>query len=299
MHELFCDFTADSYKKWDIKWNGGHDNAYQHERLNIGGEVTWAFNHVDTDATVSFKTFAPWQMGDADVSFCLNGEFLEKNVAIPSEDKGTTQKEYKVKLNEGPNNLRIIMSEGPGMLFQDYIKVTSEKPAPSDKESEFTTQDPLLKQIQELARKVDEEAKIFGDPLTTGCAILPGGSLISKNREFKFTFQEDGNQCLYHVPSGNLLFEMLPKGMDTKNGQAIAVLQGDAHFCVYNSARTCTWASGLWGAKARNNKGPHRLVMQNDGDLVQYDCEGGWIWRTGTSGNKQASNDGKGWIKWC
>ncbi len=68
------------------------------------------------------------------------------------------------------------------------------------------------------------------------------------------------------------------------------VMQGDNHLVQYDSVNTATWASGVY------NKGQAGAyaVMQDDGNFVVYDGAKQPMWCTRTEGGKQSPHSGTG-----
>lgn len=61
-------------------------------------------------------------------------------------------------------------------------------------------------------------------------------------------------------------------------------LQDDGNLCFYPNMQripeSCIWNSGSYG----KGRGPYRLIMQDDGNLVIYDADKKATWSTNTYG---------------
>jgi hypothetical protein len=105
-------------------------------------------------------------------------------------------------------------------------------------------------------------------PYRTTPTILPGGSILSDNGQFRLTYQSDGNLVLYDVSSGLGLWSTGTAG--TQPGRV--PMQGDGNFVVYDAAGVALWASGTSG-----NPNAY-LQVHDDGRLVIYRPDGLALW---------------------
>ena len=111
------------------------------------------------------------------------------------------------------------------------------------------------------------------------CARMePGCSFESDNGEFKLTMQSDGNLVLYKTDGAEALWASGTGG----NEGAVAVLQSDHHFVVYNADNEAVWSTNVFG----KGEDPCYVCMQDDGNFVQYDATGAPMWDTSTHGGE-------------
>ncbi|MEA2599825.1 MAG: hypothetical protein QOF89_817 [Acidobacteriota bacterium] len=112
----------------------------------------------------------------------------------------------------------------------------------------------------------------------TGCSdmftdqgLYPGQSLYSCDGRFHLVLQQsDGNLVLYQ--GGTPLWGSGTNGRPS----AVAIMQSDGNFVIYDSTGTAIWASGT-----QNHPGAH-LAVQNDGNVVIYSSGGTPLWATNT-----------------
>lgn len=116
--------------------------------------------------------------------------------------------------------------------------------------------------------------------------IKAGGMLESASGEFQARMQDDGNFVVYS--NGDPIWASETMG----SGGVRLTLQGDQHLVMYNQLEggDPVWASNVY------NKGgsPCRLVMQDDGNLVQYNAHNTPMWCTRTDGGQQSPCSGPG-----
>ena len=63
-------------------------------------------------------------MSDCTVSVTLNGEYVQKSVAVPSEDKGRTKHDSVVSDLQGKfHEVEIQFERGSGVLFLWYVEL--------------------------------------------------------------------------------------------------------------------------------------------------------------------------------
>ena len=106
--------------------------------------------------------------------------------------------------------------------------------------------------------------------------------------------QSDGNFVIYPPAGGTALWNAGTSGAGT-----VLALQSDSNVVQYNGSGTATWASStindslVGGEKLTSGQflnshgGGYQLIMQGDGNLVQYQA-GTATWSSGTSGNAGA-----------
>jgi hypothetical protein len=111
----------------------------------------------------------------------------------------------------------------------------------------------------------------------TGCTYMygdqglyPGQSLNSCDGRFRLVLQNDGNLVLYQ--GSTPLWSSGTAGRDS----AVAILQTDGNFVIYDSAGVPIWSSGT-----ASNPGAY-LAVQNDGNMVIYDSANRPLWATNT-----------------
>ena len=118
------------------------------------------------------------------------------------------------------------------------------------------------------------------DTLSMSQTMVPGQFIISKNKQYKFTYQTDANIVLYRVSDGRALWAVswLP-GAQWNYPPGKLIMQTDGNLVAYDNANAAKWASNTW------NKGtsPYRLTMQNDGNVVLYDANNTATWATNTA----------------
>jgi roadblock/LC7 domain-containing protein len=152
-----------------------------------------------------------------------------------------------------------------------------------------------IEEAVSAARKKIQEDKDYNEDPKFGCysdtlgemmLMFPGAMLVSKNRVYKAVFQEDGNFVVYKgvIDAENALWASDTCGSDGKR----LCLQGDQHLVMYDEAwENVAWSTGCFD----KGKSPVRLVMQDDGNLVQYNAMDEAMWATKT--NDEQLVDGK------
>lgn len=73
--------------------------------------------------------------------------------------------------------------------------------------------------------------------------------------------------------------------LESDNGKYVARIQDDGNFVVYSmkdkdNVKNAIWNSGTNG----KGKGPYRVTMQEDGNLVVYDSTNAALWNSQTNG---------------
>jgi len=125
------------------------------------------------------------------------------------------------------------------------------------------------------------------DNILTGFSMVAGERLTSPNGEYFFVLQDDGNLCLYR--GNQCLFATMTNGkmQGPKSGWRL-ILQTDGHTVLYDGENTCRWSTGIYGDRARAGDQNQKLVMQDDGNLVQYTSNMHPVWCTRTEGGMQS-----------
>lgn len=100
--------------------------------------------------------------------------------------------------------------------------------------------------------------------------LYPGDSLYSCDGRFHLVLQNDGNLVLYK--GSTALWSSGTAGQSS----AVAIMQQDGNFVIYDSAGVPIWSSGT-----ANNPGAY-LAVQNDGNMVIYDSANRPLWSTNT-----------------
>ena len=165
---------------------------------------------------------------------------------------------------------------------------------------------------------------LFLDPAsTTTLDLTANQSIYSPNGQYQLIMQGDGNLVEYG-PGGQVIWDAGTNG----NPGAYATMQGDGNLVVYSSAGTALWDSGtngnagayfqlqdngnaviyradgtaLWYGNSTASpgrvltadqsiyspNGQYQLIMQGDGNLVEYGPGGQVMWNAGTWGNPGA-----------
>jgi parallel beta-helix repeat protein len=106
-------------------------------------------------------------------------------------------------------------------------------------------------------------------------AVFPGQHQVSCDGRFRLTLRRDGNLVLTTAATGQVLWSSGTTGKRS----AVALMQQDGNFVIYDSAGRPVWDSGT-GRKP----GAH-LAVQDDGNAVIYTGTGGVLWATDTGGH--------------
>lgn len=106
-------------------------------------------------------------------------------------------------------------------------------------------------------------------------AIFPGRHQVSCDGRFKLTLQRDGNLVLTVAATGQPLWASGTTGRRS----AVALMQRDGNFVVYDSAGRPVWDSATGG-----RSGAH-LAVQDDGNVVIYTRANEVLWATHTGGH--------------
>lgn len=97
--------------------------------------------------------------------------------------------------------------------------------------------------------------------------------MVSNNRVYRLVLQDDCNVVIYHRGVGPIW------ATNTSRACSAASFwnQGDGNVVLYVQG-VAVWSSGTWWA------GASTLIMQDDGNLVQYNAAGQPVWASGTNG---------------
>ena len=115
---------------------------------------------------------------------------------------------------------------------------------------------------------------------SSGATILNGGQSLSIN---KYLLSPDTQSSLDFQANGNItLYSNFKPSWSTNtsgSGGSTLIMQTDGNLVEYNSAGQAVWSSGT-----NNNPGAY-LALQTDGNMVIYNSSGSPIWATGTQQN--------------
>jgi len=112
--------------------------------------------------------------------------------------------------------------------------------------------------------------------------LLKGGMLISANKEYTAVFQGDQHFVVYK--GDEPLW-----GSKTCDCEAdVLVLQGDQHLVMYKGDEA-TWSTDVFD----KGNSPVKLVLQDDGNLVQYNANDEPMWCTRTEGGPNDDEKGE------
>jgi hypothetical protein len=108
--------------------------------------------------------------------------------------------------------------------------------------------------------------------LREGQGLVPGASIVSANKQFTFTLQNDGNLVLYG-PENQPMW-----ASNTAGDLSIwsLFMQNDGNLVVYDINNNPLWASNT------NRHNNAYLVVQDDGNVVIYNVNNTSIWATNT-----------------
>jgi hypothetical protein len=110
--------------------------------------------------------------------------------------------------------------------------------------------------------------------------LKPGKHIVSGNGNYIFTYQTDGNICLYDSNDGSLIW-MSNKLHTPKK----LVMQGDGNLVAFDTNGKPQWASNSRqknDAKKKKNIDTFQLNVQNDRNVVIVSSNGSTIWSTNT-----------------
>ena len=117
------------------------------------------------------------------------------------------------------------------------------------------------------------------DILQTNQELPSGEGLKAANYHYYANMQDDGNFVLLassHFHSKNAIWASKSHGKG--KGPYRLVMQSDGNLVIYDSNNKATWATGT------DKKGApgHKLIMQDDGNLVIYDGHNKPTWSSET-----------------
>ena len=142
---------------------------------------------------------------------------------------------------------------------------------------------------QQVQAAVIISTVLSGDSLKENQILSTGGRLVSQGGNYVLVMQTDGNLVGYNanqIGSG----AWWASNTAGQGNNLIAQMQNDGNFVIYPSNSTggppsitpfsgAKWASGSAG----KGKGPYRLVMQSDRNIVVYDGNNNPVWASGTN----------------
>ena len=108
--------------------------------------------------------------------------------------------------------------------------------------------------------------------------------LVSRNGMFKAKLQSDGNLVVIKNKGKEILWASQTAG---KSADSLAIRAG--HVALYHG-KHAVWSTGVHKKAAS----PIKLVMQNDGNLVQYNQWGKAMWTSGTAEGQESKRYGTG-----
>ena len=103
-------------------------------------------------------------------------------------------------------------------------------------------------------------------------AMKDGDSLWSKNGKYQFVQQTDGNAVVYEHYDDDV--DAIWNAETGGKTGAKFIAQSDGNLVVYFQSEAI-WNIG-YAQNSQSNR--YKLYMQNDGNLVYYDCNGIWVW---------------------
>jgi hypothetical protein len=127
--------------------------------------------------------------------------------------------------------------------------------------------------ISLIASMVIPTAKLDQDEVLT-----PGQNITSLNGKYVFTYQTDGNVCLYNISGGNAIWS---SGKTHTAGKL--VMQSDGNLVAYDYDGAPAWSTET------TNQGvtPYYLNIQNDKNVILYDAKNNVIWSTQTGNSAE------------
>lgn len=120
---------------------------------------------------------------------------------------------------------------------------------------------------------------VAADTLIVNQYMEPNQHLTSANREYRLTFQSDGNLVLHRQSDRAQIWA---SNTANQNGKRL-VLGWHGDLMVQSHSRSPAWTSGTRGSRV------NRLKVQNDGNVVLYDTANNQVWATDTSATKIAT----------
>jgi len=113
------------------------------------------------------------------------------------------------------------------------------------------------------------------DRLLSECKLKQKKYIVSRNKEYYLTMQEDGNLVIYNSREFVASNAVWASGT---NGQGEAPftfrVQDDGNAVVYDKENNPTWATGTHG----QGQGPYCVVVSNEGKLCVYDTNDEQLW---------------------
>jgi len=109
----------------------------------------------------------------------------------------------------------------------------------------------------------------------------PGSHITSGNGNYIFTYQTDGNICLYNSNDGSLIW--MSNKLHSPNK---LVLQGDGNLVAFDTSGRPQWTSNSHqknNPRNRRNINTFQLHVQNDRNVIIVSSEGNIIWSTNTA----------------
>ena len=119
-------------------------------------------------------------------------------------------------------------------------------------------------------------------------AMQSGEEMISKNDQFAFKLQSDGNLVLSHC--SDVLWASDTNG----KGRApfkLKLQNHDNHLVLYDADSKAIWATGVYkGKDGKQWKEGGYTRLTNDGNFAVYDGDNNIMWSTGTKGGLEKWN---------
>jgi hypothetical protein len=110
--------------------------------------------------------------------------------------------------------------------------------------------------------------------LKEGKFLKPGKHIISGNGNYVFTYQTDGNVCLYDTTDGSLIWMSNKLHTPSK-----LVMKGDGNLVAFDTNGKPQWSSN----SRQKGKNTFYLSVQNDRNVVIKQANGNVIWATNTA----------------
>lgn len=126
----------------------------------------------------------------------------------------------------------------------------------------------------------------MSDRLQEGQRLNINDKLVSPNGIYTLWMQGDGNLVLYHdsIDVRTAYWATDTWWLPENQRPVYALMQGDAHFVLYDTSGAPRWASGTWGP---GYVAPY-IVLQDDGNLVIYHNGTQPVWASGGVGGAGA-----------
>jgi hypothetical protein len=145
----------------------------------------------------------------------------------------------------------------------------------------------MIEQIRSDALKREgptdvQGARTMADRLQDGQRLNINDKLVSPNGRYTLLMQADGNLVLYHdsIDVSTAYWSTDTWWLPDNERPAYALMQGDAHFVLYDANGVPRWASGTWGP---GYVAPY-IVLQDDGNLIIYHDGNQPVWASGGVG---------------